>query len=261
MNASIRPSRLLFAAALIGLAILGFAYGNSTATPEVPTSLPGRPAVIFICSLIELASGIGLLLRPLVTPACRLVLLYLLLWLALLKVPVVMHAPTTMVSWESFAEIAAVTGGAWCLFAAHAGSWEATQFRRAVGASGIRIARSFLIVALVLFGLAHFAYAQFTASLVPRWLGFPLVWVYLTGSAYIAGAAAMLCGIRPRLAACLEAAMIWSFTLLVWLPRVAPLPQDQQIWSEFLISWLIGAAAWLVADTYREAPPTAPTPT
>jgi hypothetical protein len=64
----------------------------------------------------------------------------------------------------------------------------------------------------------------------------------------------MLFGIAPRLAANLESAMLWLFTLLVWVPRVVPLPGDQGIWAEFLISAAIASGAWLVADTYRRAP-------
>src|SRR5438876_7612925 len=49
----------------------------------------------------------------------------------------------------------------------------------------------------------------------------PLGWTYLTGAGSLAAAAGMLFGVYPRLAANLEAAMLWIITLLVWVPRVA----------------------------------------
>jgi uncharacterized membrane protein len=156
-----------------------------------------------------------------------------------------------MVSWEAFAEIAATSAGAWCLFAAHAGVWEQRHLAFAVGEHGIRAARLLLIAALPMIGLSHFAYQDLTASLVPKWLPFPLGWTYLTGSASLAAAAGMLFGIYPRLAASLEAAMLWIITVLVWVPRVAAMPTNQENWAELLISCAIATGSWLVADTYR----------
>jgi uncharacterized membrane protein len=252
MGIPLSPSRAVFAAALLGLGILGLIYGNSSELwAPIPRDLPGREAIIYLCSAIELGCGIGLLLRAYTTSASRVLLGFLLLWLILLKLPALIHAPREMVSWESFGEIAATTAGGWCLFAAHAGAWERRHLQFAVGENGVRAARLLLIASLPMFGLAHFAYHDLTASLVPKWLGSPLGWTYLTGAASLAAAAGMLLGIVPRLAAGLETAMLWLFTLLVWGPRVVPLPADQGIWSEFVISAAIASGAWLVADSYR----------
>jgi len=255
MDMSIRPSRAVFAAAMIGLGVLGLIYGNAALIWEpIPKALPGRPVIIYFCAVIEVATGIGLLLRSSVVLACRVLLPFLLLWLALLKLPALFLTPNVMVSWEAFAEIAATSAGGWCLFARHAGTWEQRHLKFAIGESGIRAARLLLIAALPMIGLSHFVYRDLTASLVPKWLLFPLGWTYLTGAASLAAAAGMLFGIFPRLAANLEAAMLWIITLLVWVPKVAAVPNDQENWTEFAISCAIASGAWLVAGTYRSVP-------
>jgi len=255
MDSPIRPSRAAFAAALIGLGILGLIYGNSSEVWEpIPKSLPGRPVIMYLCAVVALATGTGLLLRASVMLACRVLLSFLLLWLVLLKLPALLFAPQVMVGWESFAETATLSAGGWCLFAARAGDWEHRHLKFAVGESGIRAARLLLIAALPMIGLSHFVYHDMTASLVPQWLGFPLGWTYLTGAGSLAAAAGMLFAIFPRLAVSLEAAMLWIFTLLVWVPRVASGPHDQGNWSELLVSAAIASGAWLVADTYRGVP-------
>jgi uncharacterized membrane protein len=252
---TLRPSRTLFAAALAGLGILGLIYGNSSEIWEsMPKSLPGRPVVIDLCSLVLIATGLALALRSLSVLACRVLLALLLLWLVLLKLPPLLRAPQVVVGWESFAETAALAAGAWCLFSAQAGSWERRHLAFAVGERGIRAARGLLIAALPMIGVSHFAYHDLTASLVPKWLGFPLGWTYLTGAASIAAAAGMLLAVVPRLAASLEAAMLWAFTLLVWVPRVVSGPRDQGNWSELFLSAAIASGAWLVAGTYRRVP-------
>jgi uncharacterized membrane protein len=252
---SIRPSRAAFAAALIGLGITGLVYGNADLNwATIPKTLPGRAAIIYLCSAIELGAGITLLRQPAVTLACRVLFPFLLLWLVLLKLPGLIRAPHVTVNWESFGETAAIAAGAWCLFAAHAGTWEQRHLKLVTGERGVRAARLLLIAALPMFGLAHFAYHDLTASLVPKWLHFPLFWTYLTGAASLAAAAGMLFRIYPRLAASLEAAMLWTFTLLVWVPRVASMPKDQENLSELFISAAIAGGIWLVADTYRRVP-------
>jgi uncharacterized membrane protein len=249
---SIPPSRAVFAAAMIGLGVAGLVYGNSALIWEpIPKTLPGRAAIVYLCSAIEIGTGIGLLFRSSLILACRVLLSFLLLWLVLLKLPALLRAPHIMVNWESFAEVAVPAAGAWCLFAAHGGKWEQQHLKFAVGESGLRAARLLFIAALPMIGLSHFAYTDLTASLVPKWLGFPLFWTYLTGAASLVAAAGMLFGIYPRLAANLEAAMLWIITLLVWVPQVVSVPANQENWAELFISCAIAAGAWLVADTYR----------
>jgi uncharacterized membrane protein len=255
MGTTIRPSRAVFAAVLIGFGLIGFIYGSSSEIWErIPTLMPGRPVIIYLCAVVELGTGIGLLVPRGITLACRILVIFLLLWLILLKLPVLIAAPGSMVRWESFGELAAMLAGAWCLFAAHAGEWERQQLQFAVGANGIGIARLLLILGLPMIGLSHFVYHDLTASLVPKWMHFPLGWTYLTGAGSLAAAAGMLFAIYPRLAANLEAVMIWLITLLVWVPRLAARPTDQGYWTEFIISCAIASGVWLVADTYRSVP-------
>ena len=255
MDMSIRPSRAVFAAAIIGLGIIGLIYGNTAVLWEgMPKSLPGRPLVIYLCAVIEIATGIGLLLPQTLTLACRVLLPFLLLWLVLLRLPALFLAPGVMASWEAFGEIAATSAGAWSLFAVCADGRGPRDHGFAVGASGVRAARLLLIAALPMIGLSHFVYHDFTASLVPKWLHFPLGWTYLTGAASLAATAGMLFGIYPRLAANLEAGMLWIITVLVWVPRVAAMPKDQGNWSELAISAAIASGVWLVAGTYGREP-------
>jgi len=247
-------SRVALAVSMIAIGIVSIIYGNESAVWILIPDMPGSATLVYLCGLVALASGVGLLTQRWLLEACRVLVVFLLLWLVILKVTWLLYSPFTAVRWEALGETAAILAGALCLLATHAGEWEKQRVRFIVGDKGIRVARYLLIVALVTFGIAHFAYLDMTVSLVPGWLPFPKAIAVLTGLANIAAAAGMLFGVYPRMAATLEAVMLWSFTLLVWIPRLMSNPKFQENWTEWFLSAAIAAGAWIVAETYRNDP-------
>ena len=244
-----------FAAIMIALGIQGLIHGQLTAVWQpVPKGVPAREALATLCALISLASGIGLLFRRTAATASRVLLAYLLLWSLLFRVPGIVRAPTGFGPWDGSAETAVIVAGAWVLYAWFAAEWDRQRLGFATGASGVRIARVLYGLAMLPFGLAHFIYVKETAVLVPGWLPAHLAWAYVTGGAFLAAGVAVLVGICARLAASLSALQIGLFTLLVWVPILAAGSKDAYQWSEFAVSSALTAAAWVVADSFRDMP-------
>jgi len=242
----------VFATTWIVLGIVGLIKGDFAAIWQpVPKGVPAREVLIYLCGVVSLASGASLLSPRTAASAARGLLAYLLLWLLLFRLPDILRSPAVEAYWEGSGETLVLVAGAWILYAGFAADWDRKRFGFATGDHGVRIARVLYGLALISFGLAHFAYVKETAALVPGWLPAPLAWAYSTGCSYIGAGLAILAGICARLAAALSALQIGMFTLLVWIPVVATGTQNAFQWSETVISWALTAGAWVVADSYR----------
>ena len=252
-GSSAKASRVAFALAFAGLGIVGLLVGDfALVWQRIPIEhLPGRTFFAYAAAAVELLCGVGLLLASTSRLASRVLVVFLLLWVVLLKLPAVVLVPQMEATWLGFGEIAVMLAGAWVLLAGNAGEWEQRHLRFAIGDSGIRCARFLLLISLPMIGLSHFVYSKETAGYVPAWMPFPLGWAYLTGAGSLAACAGILFAFWPRLAATLEAAMLGIITLLVWGPGLFALPPDRTHWTAFLISSAIACGAWVVADSYR----------
>ncbi|MGH8317824.1 MAG: DoxX family membrane protein [Steroidobacteraceae bacterium] len=251
----------VFAATMIALGIAGLWYGNFAPIWDgVPKDFASGEALAYLCGFVSLVCGISLFWQRTASTAARVLFAYLLLWMLLFKLPYIVHAPTVEAYYQSCGETAVLVAGAWVLYAWFAAPWDQRRLGFATGEKGVRLARALYGLALIAFGLSHFAYLNLTAPLVPAWLPLHVAWAYFTGCAYLAAGAAVLIGVCPRLAAALSALQMGLLTLLVWVPLLAEglVSAGQRggfaVRSEFAVSWALTAAAWVVADSYRGMP-------
>jgi uncharacterized membrane protein len=240
-----------FAATLIGVGLLGLIKGDFTAVWDpVPKTMPAREGLIYLCALISLACGLGLLWQRTATLAARVLLAYLLIWLLLLRLPTVFLS-FEIGFWWSACKTAVLLAGAWVLYVWFATGWDKQRLRFATGETGLRGANVIYGLALIPFGIAHFLYLDATAVLVPSWLPAPAAWAYFTGGAYIAAGLAAVIGVRARWAVTMSALQTGLISLLVWVPRVVAGNLNAFQWGEVVVSVALTAAAWVVVDSYR----------
>jgi len=242
---------LVFAVTMIGIGILGLIKGGFTPTwTGVPKALPAREAIAYLCAVVSLLCGVGLLWQRTASVAARVLLTHFLVWLLLFRLSHIFFAPTTTDTWWGCGDTAVMTAAAWVLFVWFAGKFDRQHVRFATGSTGLRIARIFYGLALIPFGISHFTYFNETVALVPSWLPWHVMWASVTGIAFMVAAVAVLAGVCARLAATLSALQLGLFTILVWIPVVLGGPNTFQ-WNEFVDSCALTAGAWVVADSYR----------
>ena len=244
-------SHAVFAATMIGLGILGLIKGDYVSLWQpIPQA---APALAYLCALVSLVCGLGLLWQRTAAVSARVLLAYLLLWLLLLRVPSMLLS-FTVDYWWAASKIAVMAAAVWVLYIWFATDWDRRRLGFATGERGLRIARLLFGVALIPFGIAHFLYLHQTASLVPGWLPWHVPLAFLTGCAFVMAGLAVIMGVYARLAAALTALQIGLFTLVVWFPVVAAGTKDSFQWSETLISVVLTVGAWMVAESYRGVP-------
>jgi uncharacterized membrane protein len=256
-NTSMRIARMghaVFSATMIGLGIVGLLYPDFVPVwNPFPASVPARELFLYLGALISLTSGIGLLVPRLAPAAARLLLATLLLWLLFFRLPNFLHEPLFAACWTVF-PLAVILAAAWVLHVWFASDWDRKHLGFIGSNNGLRIARVLYGLSLIFFGMAHFLAVQATTPLVPKWLPAHLFWAYFTGCTFIAAGVAVLIGLYARLAAALSALQIGLFLILVWIPIVAAGSKVPFQWSETILNTALLAAAWVIADSYRNTP-------
>jgi uncharacterized membrane protein len=244
-----------FAAVMIWLGVMGL--GKGTFVPvwqPVPQWVPAREAMAYLCAVISLAGGIGLLWQRTQAVAARVVFASLTVWLLALRLPsLFFQTPVVLAAW-TFGSTAVMVAAAWVLYVWLAGDGDQQRLGRFAGDTGVRMGRTLYGLSLVPFGLAHFMYLDATTVLVPHWLPWHEAWAYLTGAAFIAAGLAVTVGVFARLAATLSTLQMGLFGLIVWIPRVWAGAVNDFQWGEFVVTCALTAGAWVVADSYRGVP-------
>ncbi len=246
--------QVIFAVTMIALGIMGLKKGDfSVIWQPVPKGLPGREMLVYLCALISLASGIGLLLQRTAAVAARVLFLWSLLWLLFLRLPGFSRGFTVDVYWAA-CQTAVMLAAAWVLYTWFATDWGKPRLGFVAGENGLRIARVLYGLALIPFGLAHFSYLKQTAVLVPGWLPWHVAWAYLTGATFIAAGVAIILGICARLAAALSTLQMGLFLLLIWIPKAAEGSLTPFQRGEAVVTCALMSAAWVMTDSYRGTP-------
>jgi uncharacterized membrane protein len=243
------PIPVVLAVALFGLGVLSVAY-DDFARPWQPIAedFPGRWWLAYLSGALLLAGGAGLLVKPLATRSAQLITLYLAVFWVLPQVVKACATPLSIGSVLGVFETLAAGAGAWILASG-------------ASATGVGAAHRLFGLSCIMFGLSHFAYADFTAGMIPAWFPARLGLAYATGAGHALAGLAMVVGVRARLAATLEALMMSSFVLLLHIPSLWAVPAPD--WAPTMrvrltaLCWasVLAGAAWIVARSPRVAPP------
>ena len=253
------PGHGLFAIAAASLAILSLAYGDFAPSGQsLPAWIPLQEILDHGSALLVLAASAGLCFSRTALPSALTIGTYQAVW-AMIGIPPILSKPLSVGAWYGFCEALTSLVGAGILYAMLRWQSRGSEIPIA-GERAVRVAQVLFGLTCVFYGWSHFAYADYTASMVPTWLPSPLGLAYFTGLGHLAAGIGIVVGILPRLAATLEAIMMSLFGLLVWVPSFFAQPRPewatppQNQWSEVVVNLVLVASAFIVATSLRNRP-------
>src|ERR1700688_2626382 len=201
---TVGTGHVLFAMAAAGIAVLNFSFGDFAPIWQPALAwIPERMVWVYGSGLLVLLASAGIFFQRTAPLSVGAIGAYLAVW-ALTRAAPIFSEPLGVGSWYGIFEALGPFAGAWILYAllrrqASVGGSPSIASERAV-----RAAQVVFGLACVVYGLAHFAYADYTASMVPTWLPGRLGFAYLTGIGHVAAGVGIMVGVLPRLAATLE---------------------------------------------------------
>jgi len=113
-----------------------------------------------------------------------------------------------------------------------------------------RFARLLFAIPFGIFGIIHFMAGSNLAGMVPDFIPGGVVWVYLTGTAFIGACVAIVVQIRVSLVCYLLAVLLLIFALTVHLPGV--LSESPNAISNLLKDLSLAGGALFLAALYSE---------
>jgi uncharacterized membrane protein len=108
--------------------------------------------------------------------------------------------------------------------------------------------RIFIAISLVVFGIQHFLYANFVATLVPAWIPSRLFWAYFVGVAFVAAAIGALAPKMTRPAGILLGILFFLFVVTLHIPRIAAHSRDGNEWTSGFVALAMCGGAWILAS-------------
>lgn len=229
-------TRAIYGLGALALGLLSLVSGDfAFQWQPVPKDIAFHAALAYLSAALLIVGGLSAIWRRTSVAASLGLGLMFAVWVVALHLPKALQAPGEVASWNAVAEAFCLSLGGLIGWAMEHRPGLTVWLRRAFG------------LGPVVFGLAHFTYAEFTASMVPAWLPpGQLVWAYVTGAGQLSAGLSLISGALARLAATLLAAMYAIFVLVLHAPRVAAAPDNRFEWTMLSVALTLTGAAWIV---------------
>ena len=251
MNGTEKAGKAIFLAAIAAFGIQCLIRGNVIVGLE-PVSLSGMSRGIagWITGVALLAAVAAALPRATARYGALAIAVILFLWVLLLHVPVLVSTPPSGNTWTPAFEVFAMAGAALALFGI--ASLPSLGDRELSARRAILIGRLCYAVSLPVFGVLHYMYIGYVASVIPSWIPAHVAFGYVTGAAHIAAGVSIATGMLARVAAYCVAAMFGSWVIILHTPRVLAHLHDANEWTSLIVALSMCGGALIVAGTLRK---------
>lgn len=203
----------------------------------VPADLPGKNILAFITGGVLVVAALMLLIKKYTTYGAYVALAIWLLILGLVHLPKLLPDIHNGGEWTGTFEVIAFISGASML-----------------GSHKLPLIGKYLFaLCLFVFGIQHWLYAQYIATLIPTWIPQPLFWSYFVMVVFLAVALSILIQKLTNLAGLLLSLMFILWVLILHLPRAITKSTEPEYTSLF-VALAMGGMALLIAAMPNKKP-------
>jgi uncharacterized membrane protein YphA (DoxX/SURF4 family) len=246
----LKLGRFFFAVSLAVFGVQYLLYGRFVGgLLPVPPWTPGAPILAYLTGLALIAASAFIASGWYARQASFFVgffFLFCVLFLHALHFSDVIH---TGVDRTRALEPLALAGAAFVLAGTLSLGPSPSSAHPASGNLAITLGRFLFAFSLVIFGLQHFWYAAFIATLIPSWMPAHLFLAYFTGVAFIAAGLSIAAKILARLSATLLALMFFLWVVFLHAPRVAAHLRNGDELSSLFVALAMSGAALILATS------------
>jgi hypothetical protein len=243
---------------VFAVAILAFGVMACTSLIGPGTTALGPPLGIAshlwlgVVGVLLLLGGAGIAANKKVWMAAALLAVVMIARFLIIFVPALIANLRDPGPWTSGLELLAIAGAALVL-ASRRGITSDTARSSRSGATLSKVGCVLFAIALVGFGVQHFQYAKFVATLVPSWIPGHLFWAYFAGGAFVAAAIAIVTGIQARLGTTLLGILFLLFVITLHIPRTLAATHNGNEWTSLFIALAMSGASLIVAGLDRKS--------
>src|SRR5450432_1063708 len=225
METLVKAGRKAYGICLVALGIQGMYYADFDPVflPDPFLWLPLVVPLAYAWSMILIVAGLFIILEKKakeVSLALGGIFLILFLFCHVPHLLFVNPNGNALGSWTKAFKELAFSGGAFVIAGSY--SQESVQTKSPLInllKKFIPFGRVFFSITMIAFGIDHFLYGEFVASLVPAWIPDHIFWTYFAGSALVGSGVAIIAKIQLKIVASLLGTMILLWFIFLHIPR------------------------------------------
>jgi uncharacterized membrane protein YphA (DoxX/SURF4 family) len=248
MDSLLELGRVLFAIAIAAFGVQYLHYGQFVGgLPPVPPWTPGGSFFAYVVGAALVVAGLCIAAKMKARLAATLVgMLFFgcVVFLHALRAVAILHDGNIRTG--AF-EALALSGAAFVLAGAlpieqpYLSGWDTLTNRLA------KAGRFIFAISMLVFGVQHFMYAAYIASLVTAWIPAHLFWVYFTGVGFIAAGLCIAFNKLASLAAASLGLMFFLWVCVLHGPRVAARLHNGDEWNSAFVALAMCGASFIIA--------------
>ncbi len=214
----------------------------------VPSWIPWHLFWVYLVGVALIAAALSITVKKYSELAATLLGIMFFLFVALMDIPAVAARPHDRFAWALSLRELSFSGGAFAIAGAQ------MQARAsAVGPRLLTLARFFIAIAALFYGVEHFLHPDHVpgvplARLTPTWIPGHLIFSYLAGAVLLGAGACLLINKKERLAAAYLGITVFVLVLVIYLPILAAKPFDVEGMNYFADTLMYSGAILLLAD-------------